>query len=63
MPATLTRERFSNPRWIFEPKLDGIRCLAFRKGKKLELHSRNELRLNDMGLRMDKKPKDVMRER
>ena len=27
--ATLTRERFSDPRWIFERKLDGERCLAF----------------------------------
>ncbi len=27
--ATLTRERFSSPAWIFERKLDGERCLAF----------------------------------
>jgi len=26
--ATLTRERFSGPEWIFERKLDGERCLA-----------------------------------
>jgi bifunctional non-homologous end joining protein LigD len=45
--ATLTREPFSNPNWIFEPKLDGIRCLAFRKGRSLKLFSRNALLLND----------------
>src|ERR1700736_1822487 len=28
MLATLTAKRFSDPRWIFEPKLDGERCLA-----------------------------------
>jgi bifunctional non-homologous end joining protein LigD len=27
--ATLTRERFSDPAWIFERKLDGERCLAY----------------------------------
>jgi bifunctional non-homologous end joining protein LigD len=46
MLATLTRDRFSDPDWIFEPKLDGIRCLAFRKGKGLDLFSRNHLSLN-----------------
>jgi bifunctional non-homologous end joining protein LigD len=46
MLATLTREPFSNPDWIFETKLDGIRCLAFRKGNSLELYSRNHLSLN-----------------
>jgi bifunctional non-homologous end joining protein LigD len=28
--AVLTDERFSDPGWIFERKLDGIRCLAFK---------------------------------
>jgi hypothetical protein len=28
--VTLTTERFSREGWIFEPKLDGERCLAFR---------------------------------
>lgn len=46
MLATLTREVFSDKNWIFETKLDGIRCLAFRKGEKVELFSRNQLRLN-----------------
>src|SRR5205823_10638126 len=47
MLATLVREPFSNPEWLFEPKLDGIRCLAFRKGKQMRLFSRNQLNLNE----------------
>jgi bifunctional non-homologous end joining protein LigD len=47
MLATLVREQFSDKDWIFEPKLDGIRCLAVRKGSRLDLFSRNHLRLND----------------
>jgi len=46
MLATLVREQFSSPDWIFEPKLDGIRCLSFRKGRNVELFSRNHLSLN-----------------
>src|SRR5262245_13142005 len=47
MLATLTREYFSDARWIYEPKLDGIRCLAYRTGRKVDLYSRNQLSLND----------------
>jgi DNA ligase D-like protein (predicted ligase) len=47
MLATLTREHFSDPLWIYEPKLDGIRCLAYRTGRKVDLYSRNRLGLND----------------
>ena len=32
MLATLTRDYFSDPEWVFEPKLDGIRCVAFKQG-------------------------------
>ena len=32
MSATLAREPFSDPDWIFERKLDGIRCVAIRDG-------------------------------
>ncbi len=46
MLATLTREPFSNPEWLFETKLDGIRCLTFRKGREVRLLSRNQLSLN-----------------
>jgi bifunctional non-homologous end joining protein LigD len=46
MQATLTHERFSDPDWIFERKLDGIRCLAFKADGRVELRSRNDLSLN-----------------
>ena len=45
--ATLTDERFSREGWLFEPKLDGERCLAFRHGRDLRLLSRNQKRLNE----------------
>jgi bifunctional non-homologous end joining protein LigD len=47
MKAVLTDERFSDPQWIFERKLDGIRCIAIRSGDALELLSRNDLRQNE----------------
>lgn len=47
MLATLTDDHFSDPGWIYERKLDGERCLAYRDGKKVRLLSRNEQRLND----------------
>jgi bifunctional non-homologous end joining protein LigD len=47
MLATLTREYFSDPEWIFEPKLDGIRCLAFKRGADVRLLTRNRLSLNE----------------
>jgi DNA ligase D-like protein (predicted ligase) len=47
MKATLTRERFSDPEWIFERKLDGIRCIATRTpNERVQLHSRNGLSMN-----------------
>ncbi len=45
MLATLTKTYFSDPGWVFEPKLDGIRCLAFKKGATVKLLSRNKLDL------------------
>ena len=47
MLAVLTDERFSDPDWIFEPKLDGIRCLAFVRAGKVRLLSRNQKVLDD----------------
>jgi bifunctional non-homologous end joining protein LigD len=47
MKAMLTEERFSAPNWIFERKLDGIRCIAIRDGDRLDLLSRNDLRQNE----------------
>ena len=46
MLATLTNERFSRKGWLFEPKWDGERCLAFRRGRDLRLFSRNQKRLD-----------------
>ncbi len=46
MAATLTQERFSGPEWIFERKLDGIRMLAFKQGRDVNLWSRNRLLQN-----------------
>jgi ATP-dependent DNA ligase len=43
MAATLTRERFSGPEWIFERKFDGIRLLTFKHGRQVRLLSRNRL--------------------
>src|SRR3981189_777867 len=47
MLATLTDEVFSREGWLFEPKWDGGRCLAFRRGRDLNLFSRNRIRLNE----------------
>ncbi|EUA08666.1 ATP dependent DNA ligase domain protein [Mycobacterium xenopi 4042] len=46
MLATLTERRFSDPRWIYERKFDGERCLAFRNGDQVRLCSRNRQPLN-----------------
>jgi bifunctional non-homologous end joining protein LigD len=46
MKAVLTDDRFSDPDWIFERKLDGIRCIAIRSGADVRLLSRNDLPLN-----------------
>lgn len=46
MAATLTRERFQTPDWVFERKLDGIRLLAFKNAEQVELYSRNRLLQN-----------------
>jgi DNA ligase D-like protein (predicted ligase) len=47
MKAVLTDERFSDPGWIYERKLDGIRCVAIRDGGPVRLLSRNDLPLDD----------------
>ena len=40
--ATLTGERFSDPDWIFERKLDGVRTLAVSSRGTTRLWSRNQ---------------------
>ncbi|MGE0028161.1 MAG: non-homologous end-joining DNA ligase [Thermoleophilia bacterium] len=46
MKAVLTDERFSDPEWIYERKLDGIRCIAIKGGGEVRLLSRNALPLD-----------------
>ena len=47
MKATLHDEPFTDPDWVYERKLDGIRCLAVRDGDAaVKLFSRNDLSLN-----------------
>jgi ATP-dependent DNA ligase len=46
MKAVLTEERFSDPAWVFERKLDGIRCIAIKGDRDVRLLSRNDLSLN-----------------
>src|SRR5688572_16848193 len=46
MLATLTEERFSDKKWIFEKKLDGVRALAFGRGKNVRVLSRHKLPFN-----------------
>lgn len=43
MAATLTQERFTGPDWLFEQKFDGIRLLAYKRGRDVQLYSRNRL--------------------
>src|ERR1700739_4899640 len=47
MRAVLTDDRFDDPNWIYERKLDGIRCIAIRDGDRLQLLSRNDLSENE----------------
>jgi bifunctional non-homologous end joining protein LigD len=44
--ATLTRDRFSDPAWLYERKFDGERCLAYRSGEQLRLMTRNQKQVN-----------------
>jgi bifunctional non-homologous end joining protein LigD len=46
MLATLTHDTFSDPEWLYERKLDGVRCLVFRRGRRLRLRSRNRKEMN-----------------
>ncbi|MFP4233476.1 MAG: non-homologous end-joining DNA ligase [Nitriliruptoraceae bacterium] len=47
MLATLTDERFSDPDWLYERKLDGERVLAYRSAAGVRLLSRNGTALGD----------------
>lgn len=45
--ATLVHETFSDTDWLFEPKLDGERCLVFKRDGRVRLMSRNRKELGD----------------
>jgi DNA ligase D-like protein (predicted ligase) len=47
MKAVLAETPFSDPGWIFERKLDGIRCIAIRDKDGVSLMSRTARRMND----------------
>ena len=47
MKAVLADTPFSDPGWIFERKLDGIRCLAIKDDSGVSLMSRTARRMND----------------
>jgi DNA ligase D-like protein (predicted ligase) len=44
--ATLTRDRFFDPTWMYERKFDGERCLAYRDRDGVALMTRNRQRVN-----------------
>jgi bifunctional non-homologous end joining protein LigD len=46
MLATLAHEAFSDPGWIYERKLDGVRCLVFREEAGVRLVSRSGKGMN-----------------
>jgi bifunctional non-homologous end joining protein LigD len=46
MLATLTERRFSDPGWLFERKLDGVRAIVSRDADELNLWSRNHISMN-----------------
>lgn len=41
MLATLTRDYFPDHGWVFGRKLDGVRCITYRRGGQVRLMSRN----------------------
>lgn len=46
MLATLTEDYFDDEDWIYERKLDGVRCLVYYNGSRVQLKSRNGNDLN-----------------
>jgi bifunctional non-homologous end joining protein LigD len=48
MLATLTDRVFSDPDWIYERKLDGMRCILNKKGDQINIWSRNNKLQNNV---------------
>lgn len=46
--AKLISEPFNDPNYFFEMKFDGVRIVAYKKGRDVELYSRNGNNLNDI---------------
>jgi len=46
MLATLTDQRFDDHGWAFGHKLDGARCIAYRRGSRVRLMSRTKHEMN-----------------
>lgn len=47
MLATLTDQLPTEGKWIYEPKLDGVRALIYVTGGTVRIYSRNQKLLND----------------
>jgi bifunctional non-homologous end joining protein LigD len=47
MLATLVKEPFDRPGWIYEEKYDGVRILAYKEGSHITLMSRNDIDRTD----------------
>lgn len=64
MLATLIDQPFSEPGWILERKLDGMRCVLYKIGNKVSIWSRNKKLQNnvfpELVLALEKIPSDFV---